>query len=153
MNIGYNTPLPKLASRRDAKFGRKSEYPPFFALQAVGLQPTKESSIPAIRSFYRKGAHIGDNNAVSINKRFVAPEDTIFILNDYRIRYLNNHKHIPSGMDSSVEIRMLSQPASRRDATLLMLVANLRLVRQKREGIRFFYRTLHLYEMRIYAMG
>ena len=46
MNIGYTTPLHKSASRRDAKFGRKSEYPPFFALQAVGLQPTKESCIP-----------------------------------------------------------------------------------------------------------
>ena len=45
MNIGYNTLLHKSASRRDAKFGRKSEYPPFFPLQAVGLQPTKESCI------------------------------------------------------------------------------------------------------------
>ena len=44
MNIGYNTPLTKSASRSDAKFGRKSS--PFFALQAVGLQPTKESCIP-----------------------------------------------------------------------------------------------------------
>ena len=36
-----------------------------------------------------------------------------------RTRYLNNHNPIPSGMDSSVEIRMFSQPASRRDATFL----------------------------------
>ena len=40
-------------------------------------------------------------------------------INDYRTRYLNNDKHIPSGMYSSVEIRMFSQPASRRDATFL----------------------------------
>ena len=42
MNIGYNTQLHKSASRRDAKFGRKGEYPPFFSLQAVGLQAGKE---------------------------------------------------------------------------------------------------------------
>ena len=40
-------------------------------------------------------------------------------LNNYRTRYLNNHKHIPSGMYSSVEIRMFSQPASHQDATFL----------------------------------
>ena len=47
MNIGYNTPLHKSASRRDAKFGRKIEYPPFFPLESRRFATNKGKLHPA----------------------------------------------------------------------------------------------------------